>query len=261
MGRLVASSGWDNAIRVWDTVTEAEVQILRDPDGVDTVFTGVAWSPDGKFLASGTSQQGVYVWEMATLTRLWIGQKDPAAWIRRVAWSPDGMRLASGGVDGSVCLWQACDGTRLHRLQGHRGIAASVAWSSDGTRLASCGGGRGSGEIFVWQAHSGERLYALEGLVEIISTVAWHPVGDRLISGGSDGRLRWWICNTGSASGCEKPIRGPCRRSRSVPMAAGWPVAAMMGPSRSGTSRVASICIPCAATGPTSASILQASED
>ena len=69
-------------------------------------------SPDGKFLASGSYQQGVQVWEVTTGTRRWVGRAQPAG-IRRVAWSPDGSRLASGGEDGSVCLWQASDGRRL----------------------------------------------------------------------------------------------------------------------------------------------------
>src|SRR5207248_1846605 len=111
-GRFLASSGWDNAVRVWDATTGADVRILRDPDGVDTSFYGVAWSPDGTFLASGSYQQGVQVWEVTTGTRRWVGRSQPTR-TRRVAWSPDGTRLASGGEDCSVCLWRASDGMVL----------------------------------------------------------------------------------------------------------------------------------------------------
>ncbi len=187
-GQRLSSSGLDNAIQVWDAITEAGVQTLRDPKHPDTSFFGVEWSPDGRFLASGSYQQ---VWEVSTGTRRWVGRGQPTT-IRRVAWSPDGTRLASCGYDGSVILWEAATGTQQARLQGHRGMVMCVAWSPDGTRLASGGGGRGSGELFVWDAQSGEPLYVLSELSEVEYALAWSPTGTTLISGGSDGMLRWW---------------------------------------------------------------------
>jgi WD40 repeat protein len=194
-GRLLASSGLDNAVQVWDATTETVVQTLRDPNHFDTSFFGIEWSPDGRFLAGGSYQQEVQVWEVSTGTRRWVGRGQPTT-IRRVAWSPDGRRLASCGYDGSVILWEPSDGTQLSRLQGHRGMVMCVAWSPDGRRLASGGGGRGSGELFVWDArsgaHSGEPLYALSELSEVVYALAWSPTGTMLISGDSDGMLRWW---------------------------------------------------------------------
>src|SRR5712692_6865313 len=70
-GRLLASSGLDNAIQVWDATTEAGVQTLRDPNRPDTSFFGIEWSPDGRFLAGGSYQQEVQVWEVSTGTRRW----------------------------------------------------------------------------------------------------------------------------------------------------------------------------------------------
>jgi WD40 repeat protein len=166
------------------------VQIFRYPDYVDSAFRGIAWSPDGKFLANGSYQQGLQMWEVTASTRQWVGHGQPTK-IRRVTWSPDGTQLASCGDDGSVCLWQASDGTLLTKLQGHRGMAASVAWSPDGTRLASGGGGSGKGELFVWEVQSGKRLHAWSEPGAIVYALAWSPSGSVLISGGSDGMLRW----------------------------------------------------------------------
>jgi WD40 repeat protein len=196
-GRFLASSGWDNAVRVWDSTTGAVVQILRNPDRVDTSFYGVTWSPDGKFLASGSYEHGVQVWEMSTGTRRWVGRAQPTR-IRRVVWSPDGTRLASGGEDGSVCLWEASDGRLLQRFQGHRGVVMSVAWSPDGTRLASGGSGRGGGgEIFVWEASSGQRLQAWSEPSAIVYALAWSPNTSVLLSSGGDGSMRWWDVQSG----------------------------------------------------------------
>ncbi len=188
-GRWLASSGWDNAVRLWDATTGAAVQILRDPNHVDTIFFGVAWSPGGKFLAGASSQHGVQVWDVTTGTCRWVGRGQQTR-IRRVAWSPDGTRLASCGDDGSVFLWDASDGTVRASLQGHRGNVMSVAWSPDGTRLASGGGGRG--ELFVWEVQSGECLFALNEPSAMVNAVAWSPTEALLVSGGSDGMLRWW---------------------------------------------------------------------
>src|SRR5207253_10951993 len=100
---LLASSGWDSAIRLWDPTTGTCVQILRDLDHPDTVFYGVAWSPDGHQLASGTYMHGLLVWEVTADRCRWIGRQLPI-WIRHVAWSPDGTRLVGTGDDGHVYL-------------------------------------------------------------------------------------------------------------------------------------------------------------
>src|SRR5205085_10123973 len=50
-GRLLASSGLDNAIQVWDATTDLKVQTLRDPDHPDTSFLSIEWSPDGRVVA------------------------------------------------------------------------------------------------------------------------------------------------------------------------------------------------------------------
>ena len=216
-GRWLASSGWDNAVRVWDTTTGAEVQILRDPDHVDTSFYGVAWSPDGTLLANGSYQQGVQVWEMSTGIRRWVSRSQPTG-IRRVAWSPDSTRLASGGEDGSLCLWQASDGRRLQRLRGHRDVVMSVAWSPDGTRLASGGRGRGgSGEIVVWEVSSGQRLQAWSEPSAIVCALAWSPSAAVLLSGGSDGTMRWWDVQSGECLALRQGHQGMVQSLRVSP--------------------------------------------
>ncbi len=185
-GRWLASSGWDNAVRVWDATTGSEVRSLQRALSRSTppsmVWRGV---PMESLLASGSYQQGVQVWEMSTGARRWVGHAQPAR-IRRVVWSPDGTRLASGGEDGSVCLWDASDGRLLQQLQGHRGVVMSIAWSPDGTRLASGGSGRGGGgEIFVWEVSSGQCLAGLE-------RAGRDRVCAGLESGGAAQRRRRW---------------------------------------------------------------------
>jgi WD40 repeat protein/transcriptional regulator with XRE-family HTH domain len=190
-GSRLVSSGSDSAIRLWDPTHGSCLQILRDPDNRDTLFYGVAFSPDGKLLASGTFQRGALVWDLSTRSLRWANRA-LGTWLRRLAWSPDGTRLAGGGVDGSVSLWDATDGTLLLQLAGHQGTVMSVTWSPNGRHLASGGSGREGGELFVWDADNGKALLAFEGHPGVVSALSWIPGGEVVVSGGSDDRLRWW---------------------------------------------------------------------
>ncbi len=218
---LLASSGWDSVIRLWDPTTGTCVQILRDLDHPDAVFSGVAWSPDGQRLACGTFLHGVQVWNVTATARSqrWASRQLPT-WIRRVAWSPDGTRLVGGGDDGHVYVWDAVDGTQLERLAGHQGGVTSVAWSPDGSRVASGASGQGqgdSGDLLVWDAHSGKPVHAFVGHPGVVSALIWVPSGELLVSGGSDGRLRWWNVQSGECVRARQAHQGAVQSLRSSP--------------------------------------------
>jgi transcriptional regulator with XRE-family HTH domain/Tol biopolymer transport system component len=164
------------------------------------VVRALAFSSDGRCLASGSYDSTVKVWEVESGTRRWIVREQPAS-VRRVAWSPDGKKLASAGDDGIVSIWNASDGRVLKQLRGHHGKVNDVIWSRDGKWLAS-GGGRSQGwgdggELFVWEMISGEPKRVLSGHPGIVYAVAWGSTGGILISGGSDGMLRWWDVERG----------------------------------------------------------------
>ena len=108
----------------------------------------VAWSPDGKRIASGSDDHTVQVWDAANGGHVFTyrGHTDHVV---TAAWSPDGKRIASGSNDGTAQVWDAADGGHVFIYRGHSGPVWTVAWSSSGKRIAS---GSADKTVQVWLA-------------------------------------------------------------------------------------------------------------
>ncbi len=105
-GRRLASSSYDETIRIWDTATGQELLSFESPRHGISGYRGIdclAFSPDGQRLAGGRAQNLV-IWDAATGKELhylrWHSQS-----IASVAFSPDGKTLASGAGDREIKLW------------------------------------------------------------------------------------------------------------------------------------------------------------
>jgi WD40 repeat protein len=84
----------------------------------------IAWSPDGRFLATPSGDQTVRVWDADTgqpVRRL----EGHTAKVYSVSWSPDGRRLASGGMDKTIRVWDAGTGQPVRSVEGHTGTVCS----------------------------------------------------------------------------------------------------------------------------------------
>ena len=148
----------------------------------------IAWSPDGRYLASGNPDGQIAVWDVDTgRLHYRLDRGDKLVW--SVAWSPDGTRLASGSHQGVVGIWDAESGDRLRTLERHDGWVRSVAWSPDGKQLVT---GSNDRTLAIWDAQSGERIRVLEGHRDRVLSVRWSPDGSRLASASGDGTLIVW---------------------------------------------------------------------
>jgi WD40 repeat protein len=156
----------------------------------------VAWSPDGKRIASGSADGTVQVWDATRGNRL-LTYTGHTGTVFSVAWSPDDKRIASGSADSTVQVWDASTGSHLLTYTGHASsYVGSVAWSPDGKHIAS---GSNDNTVQVWDASSGNHhLLTYTGHTDAVYNLAWSPDGKRIASGSNDKTVQVWDASSGN---------------------------------------------------------------
>ena len=203
--------------------------------GHNNIVYELAWSPNGRILASVSADRTVRLWNMqhGRLDIEPIGHRD---YVFCTAWSPDSRYLATGSNDETIRIIDADLGKPIHELTGHHGPIYCLAWSPDGRYLASgsfdqticiwdsldnwnkrimrghsdwvmcldwspdgrtIASGARDENIMFWDVRSATSFRKLTGHDDIVNTVSWSPDGDYLVSASDDQTIRLWDSASG----------------------------------------------------------------
>ncbi len=169
------------------------VKLVRTLRGHTDWIGRIAWSPDGRMLASPSADMTIRLWDAETgkcLRRL----EGHTHQVRSVDFDSAGRTLASGSLDHTVKLWEVDSGRLLHILEENKRGVAGVVFDPTGGSLAS---GSWDNTIKLWEAARGWLLRTLEGHDNGVVSVAFDPTGGSLASGSMDNTVKLWEVDSG----------------------------------------------------------------
>jgi hypothetical protein len=175
----------DYGVKVWDLKDGVERQSLVG--GGEASVYGVAFSPDGRWLAAGWGNN-VVLWDAASYREVQKFRGHQSE-ITSLAFSPDSHLIATASLDRQVKLWDVASGAEVSSLIGHADATTGVAFSPDGRLLASSSA---DGLAKVWDVSRGVEIGSLSGHTGTVTGVAFSPDGQTLATSSIDGQIKLW---------------------------------------------------------------------
>ena len=165
--------------------------LLREPRGK---VTGVCFSPDGSWLASGSTSKNVRLWGTNSGTQMAM-LEGPSSIFNTVTLYPDGTHIIAGSLDKTVRVWDAKSGETVKVFEGHRDVVTSISISPDLSKVAS---GSADKTIRFWDLKLFEECGGIcEGHSSAVNSVSFAPDSVRLVSGSADRTIKLWEAKTG----------------------------------------------------------------
>ncbi len=213
-GKTIASGSADGKVSVWRLGTGKKVFTVSTyrsqgaayrnalfslgqlpTDRTNHVFA-VAFSPDGKWVASANGDGTVTAWETTT-GRSMLTIRGHAGPVRSVAFSRDGELIASASEDKTIKFWDVAPSSEMKVCHGHKGFVGSVVFSTDGKQIIS---GSYDKTVKIWDAANGRTVRTLGGHTKPVRSVALSPDGRWIASASIDEPVKLWDL---------KQVRGP----------------------------------------------------
>jgi WD40 repeat protein len=171
----------------------SQLDAIRNFGGHSDYVNGAAFSPDGRYVLTGSGDHTAKLWDATTgkAIRTFNGHSGP---INSVAFSADGKYVLTAGWDKLAKLWDVTTGKEILTFRGHSDGIHSIAFSRDGKYILT---GSSDRTAKLWDVTTGKEIRTFRGHSNTVYDVAFSPDGKYVLTGSADQTAKLWDANTG----------------------------------------------------------------